>query len=212
MSLRALLPPSCCVVEHAGPWPAAPLHPEEARALGAVAELRRAEFTAGRACAHAALAALGVPAAPIGRADDRAPRWPAGVVGSITHCAGYVAAAVATAATARALGVDAEPNQPLPHDVLATIASATERRWLAAPPPGTTCWDRLLFSAKESVYKAWRPLAGTWLGFDDVELTIDPATATFVAALAVPGPLHQLVGRFTATSTHLLTAVLVAPA
>ncbi|MBL8624689.1 MAG: 4'-phosphopantetheinyl transferase superfamily protein [Myxococcales bacterium] len=210
MSLRALLPASCAVVEHAGRWPDAPLHPDEARALGPVAEARRAEFAAGRGCARAALAALGRPAAPIGRGDDRAPRWPAGVVGSITHCAGYVAAAVAATATARSLGIDAEPDQPLPADVLATVASATERRWLAAAPPGPVCWDRLLFSAKESVYKAWRPLAGTWLGFEDVELTIDPATASFAAAIAAPGPFRRVVGRFAVTATHVLTAVHVA--
>jgi 4'-phosphopantetheinyl transferase EntD len=35
-------------------------------------------------------------------------------------------------------------------------------RDLAATAPGP-CWDRLLFSAKESVYKAWFPPAGRWL-------------------------------------------------
>lgn len=210
MGLRALLPTACAVVEHVGTLPDAPLTPEEARALGPVAEPRRREFAAGRACARAALVALGRPVEPIGRDPDRAPRWPAGVVGSITHCAGYVAAAVAAVATARSLGVDAEPNQPLPADVLATVASATERRWLAAAPPGPVCWDRLLFSAKESVYKAWRPLAGTWLGFEDVELTIDPPTGSFAAAIAAPGPFRHVAGRFVVTSTHVLTAVHVA--
>ncbi|MBK7074566.1 MAG: 4'-phosphopantetheinyl transferase superfamily protein [Myxococcales bacterium] len=209
MSLRALLPASCAVVEHAGGWPVAALHPDEARALGPVAEARRAEFAAGRACARAALAALGHAGAPVGRGDDRGPRWPAGVVGSITHCAGYVAAAVAPAAACRALGVDAEPNQPLPADVLTTVASATERRWLAATPPGAICWDRLLFSAKESVYKAWRPVVGTWLGFEDVELTVDPTAATFAAAIAAPGPFPHLAGRFAITPTIVITAIYV---
>jgi 4'-phosphopantetheinyl transferase EntD len=50
-------------------------------------------------------------------------------------------------------------------------------------------WDRLLFSAKESVYKAWFPLAKRWLGFEDAVVTLDPSAETFAARLLVSGPL-----------------------
>jgi 4'-phosphopantetheinyl transferase EntD len=50
-------------------------------------------------------------------------------------------------------------------------------------------WDRLLFSAKESVYKAWFPLAKRWLGFEEAVVTVDASTETFVAQLLVSGPL-----------------------
>jgi 4'-phosphopantetheinyl transferase EntD len=50
-------------------------------------------------------------------------------------------------------------------------------------------WDRLLFSAKESIYKAWFPLAGRWLGFEDAVVAIDPNAAIFKARLLVSGPL-----------------------
>jgi|JI10StandDraft_1071094.scaffolds.fasta_scaffold19283_4 4'-phosphopantetheinyl transferase EntD len=210
MSLRALLPASCAVVEHAGPWPAATLLPDEARDLGPVAAPRRAEFAAGRACARAALVALALPPDPIGRGPDRAPRWPTGVRGSITHCVDHVAAAVTRAATCLTLAIDAEPNQPLPADVLAMIASDAERAHLAQAPRGAVCWDRLLFSAKESVYKAWHPVAGSWLGFEDVEVELAPAAGTFVATIGAPGPLPRLAGRFAATPTHVFTAIHVA--
>ena len=62
----------------------------------------------------------------------------------------------------------------------------------AARPRGAspgTCWDRLLFSAKESVYKAWFPLTRRWLGFEEADITIDPADGTFTARLLVPAPV-----------------------
>ena len=49
-------------------------------------------------------------------------------------------------------------------------------------------WDRLLFSTKESVYKAWFPLAERWLGFEDARVTIDRDRGSFAARLLVPGP------------------------
>ena len=92
---------------------------------------RRAEFTAGRACARTALARLGLPAAPVlaGRAGE--PRWPAGVTGSITHCAGYRACAVARTADLAALGIDAEPNAGLPAGLIESVAGHAERAWIA---------------------------------------------------------------------------------
>jgi len=44
-------------------------------------------------------------------------------------------------------------------------------------------WDRLLFSAKESVYKAWFQLTGRWLGFEEASLDIDPSAGTFSARI-----------------------------
>jgi len=51
------------------------------------------------------------------------------------------------------------------------------------------CWDRVLFSAKESVYKAWFPLTGRWLGFEEASIMILPSDRTFVARFLVDGPV-----------------------
>ena len=119
--------------------------------------------------------------------QKRAPVWPDGVVGSITHCPGFRAAAVAWRTTVRSVGIDAEVHDALPDGVLGAVTDDGERAVLAGLPPGT-CWDRLLFSAKESVYKVWFPLTGRWLGFEDCALT--PRTdGTFDARLRVPGPV-----------------------
>jgi 4'-phosphopantetheinyl transferase EntD len=164
-----------------------------------------------------ALAELGVAPAPVLRGETGAPRWPAGIVGSITHCAGYRAAAVARDRDVLTTGVDAEPDEGLPAGVLELVALPGERerlRGLAVAAPGT-CWDRLLFSAKESVYKAWFPLTGRWLGFHDADVTIDAAGGTFGARLlpsaAEAGvlPVAGFAGRWLAGSGLILTAVTV---
>jgi 4'-phosphopantetheinyl transferase EntD len=224
--ITAILPPEAAAEETftdvAGPV----LFPGEEAVLARAVGKRRREFTTGRACARAALARLGVPPVPILPGVRGAPQWPAGIVGSITHCDGYRAAAVAWAHDVTALGLDAEPNEPLPGGVLAVIASDAEvarlasldaARPAATPAPAGVCWDRLLFSAKEAVYKAWYPLTGRWLGFEQADVTIDPAAGTFTARLLVPaaGPdgtaLTSLTGRWLARDGLILTTVALLP-
>jgi 4'-phosphopantetheinyl transferase EntD len=149
---------------------------------------RVAEFTSARRCARDALAALGSPPVPILSGPHREPLWPTGIVGSITHCLGYRAAAVAPASGGRALGIDAEPNLPLPDGVLDIVARPDERAAVALLTDAVpdVAWDRLLFSAKESVYKAWFPVTGTWLGFEDAEISV--GDGTFVVSIDAPRP------------------------
>ncbi len=188
--LEELLPAAVAVAEAFGDVPEAALFPAEAAAIAGASDRRRREFASARSCAHTALRRLGLPAAPIVPGPRREPLWPDGVTGSLTHCAGYRAAAVARAADVLALGIDAEPHAMLPAGVLATVAGPDERAALAAlaaDSPGHS-WDRLLFCAKEAVYKTWYPLTGRWLGFADAAVTIGQADGTFTARLLVPGP------------------------
>jgi 4'-phosphopantetheinyl transferase EntD len=146
-------------------------------------------------------------------------QWPKGITGSITHCDGYRAAAVARLSDAASLGVDAEINEILPDGVLDLIALAEERDQVAAlavTEPGI-CWDRLLFCAKEAVYKAWFPLTQRWLDFSEAQVTIEPGNGTFAARLRVPGPLvagaplNVLSGHWLADRGLLATAIAVRP-
>jgi 4'-phosphopantetheinyl transferase EntD len=191
------------------------LFPEEEAIVARAVEKRRREFATGRACARQALTQLGLPPGPIATGERGEPLWPEGVVGSITHCDGYRAGAVARASELAALAIDAEPHAPLPDGLLGDVASPEERQRLAeltvAEP--AVHWDRLLFSAKESVYKAWFPLARRWLGFEDATLTIDPAAGAFSAQLLVPGPafrgaaLEGFQGRWLVCDGLILTAI-----
>jgi 4'-phosphopantetheinyl transferase EntD len=212
--LEELLPPEVAAAEVFDDPPGLRLYPEEEPFVARAVERRRTEFTTGRHCARVALTRLGLEPSAITKGQRGAPLWPDGVVGSITHCAGYRAAAVARTADRVTIGIDAEPNEPLPAGVLDTIALPRERaRLLAAASDPGVCWDRLLFSAKESVYKAWFPLTGTWLGFEEADIIFEPATATFAACLLVPGltiagrPCRELTGRFVVLDNLVLTAV-----
>ncbi|MFB9246755.1 4'-phosphopantetheinyl transferase [Sphaerisporangium melleum] len=178
---------------------------------------RRAEFTTGRVCARTAMGALGVQPQPLLPGVRGEPQWPKGLVGSITHCAGYRAAAVGARPEAVTIGIDAEPDQPVSPMVLDSIAQPEERaavRTLTRDHPGIS-WDRLLFSAKESVYKAWFPLTKRWLDFENAQVTIDPVEGSFSARLLVNGPsvlgrqLTGFSGRWLAANGLILTAIVV---
>ncbi len=206
--IEDILPGVVSAVETFTDPPGATLFPEEEAVMAAAVTRRRQEFATVRCCARAALARLGYPPAPILPGPRRAPVWPAGVVGSMTHCDGYRAAAVARDTDVYAIGIDAEPHQPLPGGVLTAVTGDGERAMiqdLAGTGTGTH-WDRLIFSAKESVYKAWFPLAGRWLGFEQAEVTPDPAGG-FSARLLVPGPVSGFDGRWLVRDGLLLTAI-----
>ena len=186
--IEEILPPEVATAEAFDDGAPAVLFPAEEAAMARAVPKRRREFTTGRVCARAALAKLGLPPAPIVPGPRGAPQWPAGVTGSITHCAGYRASAVAHLKDLAGIGLDAEPNAPLPDGVLERIAVPQEQAWLpglAAAVPGVS-WDRLLFCAKESVYKAWFPLTRRWLGFEQAAITVDPQAGTVIAASIRP--------------------------
>jgi 4'-phosphopantetheinyl transferase EntD len=189
----------------------ASIFPEELALLGDAVESRRREFVTARWCAHRALTGLGLDPAPILRGAKREPLWPNGIVGSITHCRGYRAAAVAHCRDMLTIGIDAEPDEPLPLEISRRIFCAEEREWLARAPIGIN-WGRVIFSAKESIYKAWYPLTGRWLGFDDAVVAIDPQAGEFQARLLI-SPQHRdltrLAGRFLIADGLLLTAIAV---
>lgn len=213
--ISALLPAGVIAAECFGDPAEVELFPAEQEAVRNAVDKRRREFGTVRHCARQALAGLGLPAGPILPGPNREPQWPAGVVGSMTHCDGYRAAAVAREGDLVGLGIDAEPHAPLPDGVLSTITRPEEFPHLSAL--GTQFpdvhWDRLLFSAKESVYKTWFPLARCWLGFEDATIEFDPSNGSFTAALHQSGlmldgrPVAQLTGRWLVREGLVITAV-----
>ncbi|MFC9295697.1 4'-phosphopantetheinyl transferase [Streptomyces sp. NPDC057011] len=213
-----LLPSWAVSAEAYGDPPQARLHPAEEAVIARAVPSRRREFTTVRHCASLALGELGVPYVPLVPGERGAPSWPAGVVGSMTHCRGYRAAVVARRGDALALGVDAEPDEPLPRGMLESVSLPRERERLHALRAlrADLCWDRLLFSAKEAVYKAWFPLTGRLLDFHEADVLFDPVRYGFRATLLVPGPLvggrelRAFEGRWTARRGLLATAVALA--
>ncbi|MBF6382999.1 4'-phosphopantetheinyl transferase Npt [Nocardia farcinica] len=195
-------------------------HPAEEHLIAQSVEKRRRDFIGARHCARLALRELGEPPVAIGKGERGAPVWPRGIVGSLTHCDGYRAAALAHKIRFRSVGIDAEPHGPLPDGVLDSVSLPQEREWLRRTDSGLHL-DRLLFCAKEATYKAWFPLTGRWLGFEDAHITFtveeDGAgggAGTFHTDLLVPGqttdgglPLTSFDGRWLIADGLILTAI-----
>ncbi|GAA2978053.1 4'-phosphopantetheinyl transferase family protein [Streptomyces fulvorobeus] len=215
--IRALLPAGVAaeVAYDDARAPEERLFPQETALIAHAVPKRQQEFTTVRFLARRALRTLGQEPAPLLPNRRGAPQWPQGIVGSMTHCDGYRAAVVARSDTTAALGIDAEPDAPLPDGVLDAIALPHEIALigsLTARRPGIS-WDRLVFSAKESVFKVWYPLTGRELDFPEAEIDISEAERTFRARLFVPGPLvagrriGEFHGRWTAERGLLATAI-----
>jgi 4'-phosphopantetheinyl transferase EntD len=124
---------------------------------------------------------------PVERGAQGEPLFPSGVVGSISHSAGLVAAAVAAHRDGvLALGLDLHPATPLPGNDDDIVGGGRELRGapvLVAQGLATS----VLFSAKESVFKAWFPLTGSWLEFEDVTIRLRDDGTFRVEHPATPG-------------------------
>jgi 4'-phosphopantetheinyl transferase EntD len=205
--LSSILPAAAVVAE--GPiaaWQTSTLPAVEGRHVAGAVPRRRREFAAGRTHARSALAELGYPRCAIPAGPRREPLWPAGVVGSITHTATHCAAAVALSSDLAALGIDIEDDEPLDSAVADLIAACGD--WGGWAP-------RLLFSAKESVFKALFPRLRLSIGFRDVSIVRGPEPGTFRAQGAGAGAhppagvdveLARLHGAMAAAGGRLMTA------
>lgn len=214
--IARLLPAPVVAVEAFDDAEPAPLYPAEEALVARAVPKRRAEFATARRCARAALARLGHAPAPLLTGERGAPLWPDGVVGSITHTDGYRAAIVADHHEMATVGLDAEPNLPLPDGVGRLVASPAETAALAAlsAQQSAVCWDRLLFCVKEATYKAWFPVTGQWLDFDEAEVSLDAGTfeVGLLRTAQYPDgrPLTGFSGRWLAQRGLLLAVITVA--
>lgn len=235
--IELLLPADVsCAATRAESVPDGTLFPEEEALIAKSVAKRRNDFATARACARRAMAGLGLPPVAVLHGHRGRPLWPEGIVGSLTHCDGYRAAALARAKDVLSLGIDAEPHAPLPSGVRELVTLPAERERIGPPAPegsdedgaSEIHWDRVLFSAKESVFKTWYPVTGLELDFTEADLTFHrtdgpgsgdgprsgvAAEGSFAARLlltdpALPTTLH---GLWRIEDGIVATAVLVRP-
>ncbi|MFI9190819.1 4'-phosphopantetheinyl transferase [Streptomyces californicus] len=227
--IERLLPDDVsCAATREETVPDGTLFPEEEALMARSVAKRRNDFATARACARRAMAGLGLPPVAVLHGHRGKPLWPEGIVGSLTHCHGYRAAALAREQDVLSLGIDAEPHAPLPEGVRELVTLPAERERIgpqAEEGSGALHWDRVLFSAKESVFKTWYPVTGVELDFVEADLTMhqesDPggggtpgaARGTFTARLLLTDPAlpTTLRGRWRIEDGVIATAVLVRP-
>ena len=205
--LKRLFPPEAVIVEADKEMWNMPLSPEEETLIKSAVEKRKREFRAGRHAAHRALAQLDAPKRPLLRGDKREPLWPTGYLGSITHCRDACVAVCAKTEDMISLGVDVEPLKPLPEGVEQYVHTPEDKRTMAK---NGSLPERLIFSAKESLYKCYYPLLGQFIGFQEVSLAIDVHEQTFQFTPAedcttpFPGEF-AFHGRYLVEENHLYT-------
>jgi 4'-phosphopantetheinyl transferase EntD len=159
---------------------------EEAAAVeGAIAK-RQVEHAAGRRLAHELFdvlraEGLAVAQAPLLAGTDRAPVWPEGLTGTITHTRGLCMVAVAPVAELASLGLDVEVTEPLKEKLWPSILTVSERARLTGLGARGALLSKVHFSAKEAVYKAVSKAAGRVLEFEEVELSVSLVKGTFEA-------------------------------
>lgn len=185
------------------------LHPDECRFAGGSAARTR-EFAAGRACARRALGSLGAANRPVAVGSSREPIWPEGFVGSISHTRDYCAAAVAHDHGFAAIGIDVEMCMPVHGAMLRLVCTESERRWCAGHDSIAGC---LLFSAKESAFKALHPLLRFNPGFQALQFqaNLDHGTLSATADAGQNPRLASLLkasrGAFCLDNGHIFTAL-----
>lgn len=186
------------------------LYPEERLAVASAVDSRIREFSAGRQCARHAMEVLAFPPVSIAQRPDRAPSWPEGLVGSISHTDRLCAAAVARRSDGyEALGIDLEPAQPMPQDLCRSVCRTEELEWLdGLPSVDRGLSARAIFSAKETVFKLQYAISGAMLEFEDLSIAIDWRATRFVALFmtdsASPfGAGDEIEGRFALGQGHI---------
>ncbi|WP_267555493.1 4'-phosphopantetheinyl transferase [Rhizobium rhizogenes] len=187
------------------------LFPEERTYIAGAVRRRREEFGTARVCARRALAALGVQDASLVPYADRSPRWPKGIVGSLSHCQDLCVAAVTAAPHIHGFGIDVEIDVPLDQELETMICTAGERNFVSSRSTSERGRiGKMIFCAKEAVYKCQYPLTKTFLDFQDIELELDSSLKTFVVARAprhreIEPLLRSVKGRFLLTHALIFT-------
>ncbi len=135
---------------------------------------RAKEYSSGRYAAHLAQKAVGLRQIEILN-KGRAPIWPKDYVGAITHDAKYAGAIVST--QLKGVGLDFERIGRIKPKLHEKLFTDVEQNWLSQQTRLEA--STIMFSAKESVYKSVYPILERFVGFQEVEISVDWTCGTF---------------------------------
>lgn len=155
------------------------LFPQEAKAIARAVLERQHEFSTGRASARAAMHRLGLTSRCIPVGPDREPVWPPGYIGSITHNEGLCATVFRKRNHIVGIGIDLASADPLQVELRRFICTTRERQGASAVS-ASMAEDphKMIFAAKEAVYKALFPTVGRFIDFHEVEIQWDGSFKT----------------------------------
>jgi len=204
---------ACVIIHHSSNSPY--VHEEEVQEIRNATNSRILEFLSGRNCAHLAIKKLGDKNhQAILRGKNHEPLWPNNIVGSITHCKGYYAAMVSYEKDNTGIGIDAELNTKLPIKIIATTQTKNEivRNKALLNITGNICINKLIFSAKESVFKFIYPFIKCYINFKDVEIVLDFNAKSFSVLFLTPNLIEKFdtstfIGRFKYNKKHIVTCI-----
>ena len=190
---------------------------EQAIAESFGSQKRRAEFTMGRIYAHGALSRFGLESEPILRKlETREPAWPDSVWGSITHSAGFAAVAVGLKKEIKGVGIDLESfSRSVDFKISRHVCVNSELEWLESLPIKQAIRAlRIIFSAKESIFKCLYPSTKTYLSFKDAAVAVNETEKnfSFIIFKSFPGIIQQGFphqGRYSEIDKMLLTSVYI---
>ncbi len=159
---------------------------------------RRAEYLAGRVLARQLLAPLGFADFTLARGEDRAPQWPAGIAGALSHNSNTALCAVHRESGLGGVGLDVETllSDERAEELWGAIVSPTEREALLREALPFNALLTLTFSAKESLFKTLYPQVRCYFDFLDARMTaVDVQRQTFVLELLKTLTPHCPAGR-----------------
>ena len=191
-ALHDLFPSACGIACQVFAHPLPVLPEAEALAVATAAESRKINFTMGRVAAREALEKIGCPPTAIPVGTDRAPVWPAGIIGSIAHTRGVGVAVVARTEHVSAIGVDLEQSSAVTENLWPELFLSEERAFLQSMDEASRArFATAFFSMKEAFYKFQFPHTNERLNFQDVRLSLNLESMN--CTLSVNRPL--LLGR-----------------
>ena len=178
---------------------------------------RRSEFTLGRKYAHIALSKFSLDSVPILRnAKTREPCWPDSVLGSITHSEGYAAVAVGLKKDIKGIGIDMESfSRKVAFNIRRHVCVDSELEWLETlPAKQANRALRIIFSAKESIFKCLYPSTKIYLTFKDASVTVNETEKKFSFRIfkSCPGILEKGFphhGKYSEMNKMVLTSVYI---
>jgi len=148
------------------------LYPEELKILSSKAvPKRRIEFCIGRAAAHSALSEINIEKFSVLKGVYNEPLWPKDVVGAISHSGELALAAVAYKEEAAGIGIDIEMiDKTIAEDIVKIICTPREADWVNRRKDRKLERLFMMFSAKESIFKAFFPITNVPLNYFDTKL------------------------------------------